>query len=58
MGTKNSDNLTWQGEVVQEGEDLLLTLPEDLLKQLDWKTGDVLQWVKLDDNSWCLKKND
>jgi hypothetical protein len=49
---------TWVLTVEEEPEttDLFLTLPEDLLKEVGWKTGDILEWVEQDDKSWILRK--
>ena len=35
---------TWTAYVQQDGEDLILPLPEDLLAEVGWKEGDVLVW--------------
>lgn len=57
METSNSGNLNhWVVTVEQDGEDLILPLPEDMLAQVGWKPGDVLQWKKNKDKSWTLQK--
>ena len=50
--------LRWTVTVDQDGDELILPLPEDMLAEVGWKTGDVLQWVKRDDESWMLKKKE
>ena len=51
-------SLRWTVTVLEDGEDLILPLPDDLLEQVGWKTGDVLQWVKRDDETWMLQKKE
>jgi len=64
MDTENSGSidpdrvLRWTVTVLADGDELVLPLPEDMLKEVGWKTGDVLQWVKRDDESWMLKKKE
>lgn len=50
--------LRWTVTVLADGDELVLPLPDDMLKEVGWKTGDVLQWVKRDDESWMLKKKE
>ena len=50
--------LRWAVTVLEDGEDLILPLPEDMLEQVGWKTGDVLQWVKKDEETWMLQKKE
>ena len=40
------------------GDDGALTFPEDFLKEVGWKEGDVLQWVDNNDGSFSLVKSD
>ena len=64
MDTENSGSidpdrvLRWTVTVLADGDELVLPLPDDMLEQVGWKTGDVLQWVKRDDESWMLKKKE
>jgi hypothetical protein len=32
-------------ETASENGELYMILPDDLIKELDWKEGDVLQWT-------------
>ena len=50
--------LRWTVTVLEDGEDLILPLPEDMLEQVGWKTGDVLQWVCKDEETWILQKRE
>ena len=40
------------------GDDGVLTFPEDFLKEVGWKEGDVLQWVDNNDGSFSLVESD
>lgn len=39
----------------EEGN-LLLTFPDELMETMDWKEGEVLEWIDNQDGSWTLKK--
>lgn len=39
-----TDMKKWTAYVEQDGEDLIIPLPNDLMEELDWKVGDVLVW--------------
>ena len=39
-----------------ETGDLMLPLPEELLKEVGWKTGDVLKWIDNNDGTYTLRK--
>lgn len=57
MATANSGNLTsWTVIVEQDGEDLVLPLPQDMLDQVGWKSGDTLEWHDQKDGTWQLQK--
>jgi len=36
----------------------ILQLPDDMLEELGWNEGDVLEWIEQDDGSFLLKKVD
>ena len=36
-------------------DDGVLTLPDEVIKELGWETGDTLQWIDNEDGSWTLK---
>lgn len=37
-------------------DDLYIEFPEDLLKRMEWKTGDVINWERNNDGSFSLRK--
>lgn len=39
-----------------ETGDLVLPFTDEILTELGWKEGDVLEWVDNKDGSWCLVK--
>lgn len=38
--------------------DLILPFPPEMLEELGWKEGDVLQWVAQEDGSYMIVKKD
>jgi len=48
---------TWTVELVEDPEtkELLLTFPEDVIKELDWEEGTVVCW-EITTNGLSLKK--
>ena len=50
---------TYTVELVEDGEEVVLPLPQELLDELKWNEGDTLIWSVKDNNSVTLaKKND
>lgn len=45
-------------EIFEMDDDLYLQLPEDFIKELGWKEGDVLIWIDNNDGSYTLKKEE
>lgn len=44
-------------EVQGEGEDVFITLPEEVVKNFGWEEGTVVEWNKnLEGTSWTLKE--
>ena len=43
---------------LEEGEDeeCILPLPDEILDELDWQEGDILEWVVNDDNTITIHK--
>jgi hypothetical protein len=39
-----------------ETGDIILPLPDDLLKQAGWVEGDTLEWIDNKDGTWTLQK--
>ncbi len=59
METKNSGNLkSWAVTVQQDGEDLILPLPQDMLDEVGWRPGDDLEWIDRGDGTWELRKKE
>lgn len=57
MDTKNSRNLkSWTVTVQQDGEDLVLPLPQEMLDEVGWKPGDTLEWHDQGDGTWELQR--
>lgn len=54
--SKVGNRMTWTAYVQQEGDDLLLPLPDELLEEVGWKQGDVLVWSINDDGTVTLTK--
>ena len=42
--------------LIEDGEDLILPLPERLLEEAGWNEGDILDWSDNGNGSWTLKK--
>lgn len=45
-------------KVIEDGEDVILPLPPEVLIELDWKEHDVLIWADNKDGSWTLTKKE
>ena len=44
-------------QIIEEGvDDYFIQLPDDLLKQVNWKNGDQLYWIDRGDGSFEIKK--
>ena len=39
-------------------DDGVITFPPEMIEELGWKEGDVLEWIDNKDGSFALKKND
>ena len=46
----------WILPVEEDGDDCVVTFPEDLLEQTGWKEGDVLEWIDQGDGSFKMVK--
>ena len=49
---------TWTITVVEDGEDLILPFPNELMERQGWQEGDTLEWIDTGDGSWTLRKVD
>jgi len=47
---------TYTTHTIQEGDDVILPLPEEMLEELGWKEGDTLEWKDNNDGSFSLSK--
>jgi bifunctional DNA-binding transcriptional regulator/antitoxin component of YhaV-PrlF toxin-antitoxin module len=47
------NKMSWVVEVDEEG---MINFPDELLNQLGWKEGDVVEWVDNEDGSFMLRK--
>lgn len=57
MDPTNSGNLnSWTVTVEQDGQDLILPLPQDMLDQVGWHTGDIIEWYDRKDGTWEIRK--
>jgi hypothetical protein len=43
-------------EADDDSEDLLIPLSDEILQELDWKSGDIIEWIDNKDGSWTLKR--
>lgn len=47
----------WVTKVVQEGDDMIVLFPPELMDHLSWKEGDLVAWVMSDDKqSFYIKR--
>jgi hypothetical protein len=57
MATANSGNLkSWTVIIQQDGEDLILPFPQEMLDEVGWFPGDNLEWVDRGDGTWEIRK--
>lgn len=47
---------TWNVQLEEDGDDIILPLPQEVLDHLDVKEGDVLNWIDNGNGSWTLAK--
>lgn len=48
--------MTWTAYVQQDGDDLIVPLPEEAMEQLGWEVGDILVWQVGQDGRVFLAK--
>lgn len=51
-------NMKYTVELIEEGDDVILPLPPEMIEQLGWKEDDVLVWTDNKDGSWSLSKKE
>lgn len=49
---------SWTIMLEEDGEDLILPFPPDLLEEVDWREGDVLLWSMKEDGTVILSKKE
>ena len=49
---------TWTVTVIEDGDDVILPFPDELLASTGWQEGDTLTWIDNNDGSWTLRKVD
>ena len=47
---------TFTAILEEDGDDLILPLPEDLLEELNWHIGDILEWTDQGEGAWSIRK--
>ncbi len=48
----------WTLEIKEYEGDSILEFTDEMLKEVGWKEGDVLEWIDNKDGSWTLKKKE
>jgi bifunctional DNA-binding transcriptional regulator/antitoxin component of YhaV-PrlF toxin-antitoxin module len=52
----NTSSKVWTVTLVEDGDDLIMPIPQEILDHLDIKEGNVLKWIDNGDGSWSLTK--
>lgn len=47
---------TWTVQLEEDGNDVILPLPQEVLDHLDVKEGDVLNWIDNEDGTFSIRK--
>lgn len=47
---------SWTVILEEDGDDLVMPLPQELLDQVGWLPGDTLLWQTEDNGTWTLTK--
>lgn len=50
--------MTWTGTVVEDGEDLALVFPPEMLEALGWHEGDTIVWDLSEDGKVLMVKKE
>jgi hypothetical protein len=48
--------MTYTVNLEQDGDDLILPFPKEMIKQLDWQPGDNLKWTDNQDGTFTITK--
>lgn len=49
-------NTSYTVTLEEDGEDCVLPLPDEILDELDWNEGDILEWIVNEDNTITIRK--
>lgn len=51
-------NTNYTVTLEEDGEDCILPLPQQLLNDLGWQEGDMLEWIINDDSTITIRKEE
>lgn len=51
-----TQNTSFTVTLDEDGDDLIMPIPEQILQKLDWNEGDELEWIPQDNNTFIIKK--
>ena len=54
--TDTNHNTNYTITLEEDGDECILPLPDEILDELDWQEGDILEWVVNDDNTITIHK--
>jgi hypothetical protein len=54
--TQANESNSYIVTLIEDGDDLILPLPERMLEEAGWKEGDLLDWADNGNGSWTIKK--
>jgi hypothetical protein len=54
--TDTTPNTSYTVTLEEDGDECILPLPDEILDELDWQEGDILEWVVNDDNTITIHK--
>ena len=49
-------NTSYTVTLEEDGDECILPLPDEVLDELDWQEGDILEWIVNSDNTITIKK--
>ena len=49
-------NTNYTVTLEEDGDECILPLPDEILDELDWQEGDILEWIVNSDNTITIKK--
>ena len=48
----------WTVDVEEDRDGAYINLPKDLLDEVKWKEGDIIEWIDNKDGSWTMRKKE